>query len=110
MQNAVTTSIAQLTYRARFLAVLTWIRGANPRAVTIRHHLVAAFVAGLLWFRGHATCAAIGRGGEASHGALNRLLAGPALRGFLQILALSFCIGHIYGASRPARCFSTATT
>jgi hypothetical protein len=70
------------------LAVLTWILGANPRAVTIRHHLVAAFVAGLLWFRGHATCATISRGGEASHDALNRLLSGPALRGFLQILAL----------------------
>jgi hypothetical protein len=89
VQNAVTTSIAQLTYRSIHMAVLTWILGANPRAVTIRHHLVAAFVAGLLWFRGHATCTAISRGGEASHDALNRLLTGSALRAFLQILALS---------------------
>lgn len=89
MQNAVTTSIAQLTYRSLYLAVLTWILGANPRAVTVRYQVVAAFVAGLLWFRGHATCAAISRGGEASHDALNRLLTGSALRGFLQILALS---------------------
>jgi putative transposase len=89
VQNAVTTSIQQLTYRSLYLAVLTWILGANPRAVTIRYHVVAAFIAGLLWFRGHATCAAISRGGEASHDALNRLLSGPALRSFLQILALS---------------------
>jgi hypothetical protein len=89
MQNAVTTTIAQLTYRSLYLAVLTWILGANPRAVTIRYRLVAAFIAGLLWFRGKATCATIARGGEASHDALNRLLIGPSLRSFLQILALS---------------------
>lgn len=49
MQNAVPTSISQLTYRSLYSAVLTWILGANSRAVTIRYRLVAAFVAGLLW-------------------------------------------------------------
>lgn len=89
MQNAVSITIAQLTYRSLYLAVLTWILGANSRAMTIRYRLVAAFIAGLLWFRGSATCAAISRGGEASHDALNRLLTGSSLRSFLQILALS---------------------
>jgi putative transposase len=89
VQNAVSITIAQLTYRSLYLAILTWILGVNSRAVTIRYRLVAAFIAGLLWFRGSATCAAISRGGEASHDALNRLLTGSSLRSFLQILALS---------------------
>jgi hypothetical protein len=71
------------------LAILTWILGANSRAVTIRYRLVAAYIAGLLWFRGHATCTAFERGGEVSHDALNRLLKGSALRSILQIIALS---------------------
>lgn len=88
MQNAVSITIAQLTYRSLYSVILTWILGVNSRAVTVRYHLVAAFIAGLLWFRGTATCTAIERGGVASHDALNRLLTGSSLRSFLQILAL----------------------
>jgi hypothetical protein len=89
VQNAVPSTIQQLTYWSIYEAVLTWILGANPRAVTIQWRLVAAFMAGLLWFRGTASCSSIARSGVASPDALNRLLTGPLLRSCLQILALS---------------------
>lgn len=89
MQNAVPITVAQLTYQSLYQAVLTWMIGVNPRAVSIRYGLVAAFIAGLLWFRGKATCTIIGQGGAFSHDALNRLLVGGPLRSFLQVLALS---------------------
>lgn len=83
------TSI-QLPYRLLQEALVTWLAGLNPRHLPVNLPLVAAYLAGLLWTRGRATCTAIARGGAVSHDALNRLLKGDtSLRGVLQTAALT---------------------
>ncbi len=82
------TSI-QLPYRLLQDAAVMWLAGLNSRRFRVNLPLIAAYIAGLLWTRGRATCAAIGLGGAVSHDALNRLLKGPSLRGVLQMAALA---------------------
>lgn len=66
-----------------------WLAGLNTRRLKVNLPLIAAFVAGLLWTRGRASCHAIGAGGSFTHDALNRLLKGQSLRALLQMAALS---------------------
>lgn len=82
------TSI-QLTYRLYQEALLMWLAGLNTRRLKVNLPLIAAFVAGLLWTRGRASCHAIGFGGAFAHDALNRLLNGDRLRALLQMAALT---------------------
>ena len=89
MENASLLTIPQLSYRQLHAAVQDWLLGLNPRSVWIHIPLIAAFVAGVLWTRGPATCSAIAMGGLFSHDALNRLLIGPSLRALLQLVALT---------------------
>ncbi|MNL06263.1 Transposase DDE domain protein [compost metagenome] len=89
MENASLSNIPQLSYRLLHQQVLQWLSGLNPRRVQACLPLVAAFMAGLLWVRGAVTCTAIAAGGAFSHDALNRLLIGPALQGWLQMAALT---------------------
>ena len=89
MENASLLTIPQLSYRQLHEAVQDWLLGLNPRSVWIYIPLIAAFVAGVLWTRGAATCSAIAMGGLFSHDALNRLLIGPSLRALLQLVALT---------------------
>lgn len=89
MENASLLTIPQLAYQGLYRAVHTWLLGLNTRRIPVHLQLVAAFLAGVLWTRGAATCKAIAQGGAFSHDALNRLLIGPALRGVLQMAALT---------------------
>lgn len=89
MENASYSTIPQLSYRLLHQQVLSWLSGLNPRRIQACLPLVAGFLAGLLWVRGAVTCTAIAAGGAFSHDALNRLLIGPALRGWLQMSALT---------------------
>lgn len=89
MENAPSSTIPQLSYRLLHQQLCQWLSGLNPRRVQASLPLVAAFLAGLLWVRGAVTCTAIAAGGAFSHDALNRLLIGPALRGWLQMAGLT---------------------
>lgn len=89
MENASLITIPQLSYRSLYQAVQTWLLGLNPRRIQAHLPLVAAFLAGVLWVRGAATCMAMSAGGVFSHDALNRLLIGHSLRGLLQMAALT---------------------
>lgn len=82
------TSI-QLPYRLLQDAVYTWLAGLNTRHLKVSLPLIAAFLAGLVWTRGRASCSAIARGGAFTHDALNRLLKGQSLRALLQMAALT---------------------
>lgn len=82
------TSI-QLPYRLLQESVLMWLAGLNTRRLKVNLPLIAAFVAGLLWTRGRASCNAIAQGGAFAHDALNRLLKGQSLRALLQMAALT---------------------
>lgn len=83
------TSI-QLPYRLLQEAVVTWLAGLNPRHLKKVHlPLIAAFVAGLIWTRGRASCSAIAVGGAFTHDAFTRLLKGQSLRAALQMAALT---------------------
>lgn len=82
------TSI-QLCYRLYQEALYTWLAGLNTRHLKVNLPLVAAFLAGLVWTRGRASCAAIATGGAFTHDALNRLLLGQSLRALLQMAALT---------------------
>lgn len=66
-----------------------WLAGLNPRHLKVNLPLIAAFVAGLIWTRGRASCSAIALGGAFTHDALNRLLRGQSLRAVLQMVALT---------------------
>ena len=89
MENALLHTIPQLPYHVLYRLILRWLSTLNRRHLQASLPRVAAYVAGLLWVRGAATCSAIAAGGRASHDALNRLLIGPCLRGVLQMVALS---------------------
>lgn len=89
MKNATLSTVPQLSFALLYREVLTWLLGANPRRITAPLPLVAAFMTGVLWTRNAATCTAIAMGGVFSHDALNRLLVGTALRGLLQMVALT---------------------
>ena len=89
VENATLLTIPQLSYRQLNEAVHDWLLGLNSRNIMVNIPLIAAFVAGLLWTRGAATCSAIAMGGLFSHDALNRLLTGPSLRALLQLVALT---------------------
>jgi len=89
MENALLPSIPQLPYHTLYRLILSWLLTLNRRHLRVSLSLVAAYVAGLLWVRGAATCTAIAVGGRFTHDALNRLLIGPCLRGLLQMVALS---------------------
>lgn len=83
------TSI-QLPYRLLQECALTWLAGLNLRRMNkVNLPLIAAFIAGLLWTRGRASCSAISVGGAFTHDALTRLLRGQSLRGLLQMAALT---------------------
>ncbi|RYG22207.1 MAG: hypothetical protein EON93_25350, partial [Burkholderiales bacterium] len=82
------TSI-QLPYRLLQEAMANWLAGLNPRHLPVNLPLLAAFIAGLLWTRGRATCASIASGGAVSHDALNRLLKSGSFRPLLQSAALA---------------------
>lgn len=83
------TSI-QLSYRLIQEAVYTWLAGVNTRHMKhVNLPLIAAFMAGLVWTRGRASCSAIARGGAFTHDAFNRLLKGQSLRALLQMAALT---------------------
>lgn len=66
-----------------------WLAGLNTRHLRVNLPLIAAFVAGLVWTRGRASCAAIAVGGAFTHDAFNRLLKGISLRAVLQMAALT---------------------
>lgn len=89
MENASLLTVPQLGYLSLYQAVRTWLLGLNPRRIQAFLPLVAAFVAGVLWSRGPATCKAIAAGGAFSHDALRRLLIGAPLRALLQMAALT---------------------
>lgn len=89
MENAPSLTIPQLGYQVLHQAVQKWLQGLNPRRIPLFLPLVAAYLAGVLWTRGAATCKAMAAGGVFSHDALNRLLIGPSLRGLLQMAALT---------------------
>lgn len=82
------TSI-QLPYQLLQESVLMWLAGLNTRRLKVNLPLIAAFIAGLLWTRGRASCNAIAAGGKFTHDALNRLLKGQSLRAMLQMAALT---------------------
>ena len=89
MKNALPSTVPQLSFALLYREVLTWLLGLNPRRVQVPLTAVAAFMAGVLWTRNAATCAAIAMGGAFSHDALNRLLIGSSLRSLLQMVALT---------------------
>ena len=89
MENALLHTIPQLPYRVLYHLILRWLSTLNRRHLRAPLPLVSAYLAGLLWVRGAATCRAIAAGGRASHDALNRLLIGSCRRGLLQLVALS---------------------
>ena len=89
MENALLHTIPQLPYHVLYHLVLRWLSTLNRRHLKAALPLASAYVAGLVWVRGAATCNAIAAGGRASHDALNRLLIGPCLLGLLQLVALS---------------------
>jgi hypothetical protein len=82
------TSI-QLSYRLYQESALMWLAGLNTRRLKVNLPLIAAFMAGLLWTRGRASCNAIATGGAFAHDALNRLLKTQSLRALLQMAALT---------------------
>lgn len=73
-----------------------WLVGLNTRRLKVNMPLIAAFVAGLLWTRGRASCNAIAQGGAFANDALNRLLKGQSLRALLQMAALTL-VGRTSG-------------
>lgn len=89
MENALLHTIPQLPYHVLDRLILRWLSTLNRRHLQASLSLVAAYVAGLLWVRGAATCTAIAAGGRYAHDAFNRLLIGPCLRSLLQMVALS---------------------
>lgn len=89
MENASSLTIPQFGYQVLYQAIQKWLLGLNPRRIPLYLPLVAAYLAGVLWTRGAATCVAMAAGGAFSHDALNRLLIGPCLRGLMQMAALT---------------------
>ncbi len=89
METASHLTIPQLSYQILYRAVLKWLLGQNPRNLQAPFWLVAAYLAGLLWVGGAATCLAMAAAAAVSHDALRRLLIGPVLGGLTQMVALT---------------------
>lgn len=89
MKNAPTLTIPRLSYLLLYRSTLKWLLGMNPRGLLVPTRLVAAYLAGLLWVGGAATCVAMAAGAAISHDAMRRLLIGPALGGVAQMIALT---------------------
>jgi hypothetical protein len=89
METASHLTIPQLSYQILYRAVLKWLLGLNPRSSQAPLRLVAAYLAGLLWVGGAATCLAMAAAATVSHDALRRLLIGPVLGGLTQMVALT---------------------
>lgn len=87
------TSI-RLPYRLLQESAFEWLWGLNTRHLKVNLPLIAAFLAGLLWTRGRASCNAIAAGSAFTHDALTRLLNGQALRALLQMAALTLVEKH----------------
>ena len=88
-KNAPSPTIPQLSYRALYRSASKWLLGLNPRGLQVLMYPIAAFVAGLLWVNGPATCVALAAGGAYTHDALNRLLKGTRLGALVQMIALT---------------------
>lgn len=89
MQNALLTTLAQIGHRTLRTTTLTWLLGANSRAVSVRYTAVSTFVSGALLGGGTTTCTGIARSGLVSHDAMTRLLSDDPVVGLQQIVALS---------------------
>ena len=89
MKNAPSLTIPRLSYLLLYRSVLKWLLGLNTRGLHVPKTLVAAYLAGLLWVGGTASCLAMAAGAAVSHDALRRLLIGPALSGLMQMIALT---------------------
>ena len=89
METASHLTIPQLSYQVCYRSVRKWLLGVNPRGLPVPQLLVAAYLAGLLWVSGAATCVAMAAAAAVSHDALRRLLIGQPLGGLLQMVALT---------------------
>ncbi len=89
MENATAPTIPQLSYKLLYRSVFKWLLGTNTRGLRAPIHLVAAYLAGLLWVSGAATCLAMAAAAAVSHDALRKLLIGPALGGLTQMVAIT---------------------